>query len=98
MQGQDLASLLSFVRENGRVSPLPQKWNELWELLPLRRRAGAGWEPPLPLILAAWDHTTDLEKQDRLALHLHWAAQQGALNEVSLFLKSLPLGQWHYAW
>lgn len=97
MKTQELASLLSFVRENGRVCPLPQKWNELWEMLPQRRRAGAGWEPPLPLILAAWDHTSDSEKQDRLALHLNWAAERRALNEVAQFLKSLPREQWHHA-
>ena len=47
-------ALLDHIRENGRVCPVPRRWNELWEMLPARRRGGRGWEPPLPLILAAW--------------------------------------------
>ena len=96
MQTQDLASVLLYAQEKKRVCPLPQKWSELWELLSQRRRVGAGWEPPLPLILAAWDHTTDSEIQDRLALHLKWAAQYNALDEVTQFLSSLSTEQWHY--
>ena len=49
-----LSDLLDYVRSNDRVCPQPQKWNELWEMLPDRRRAGEGWEPSLPLILDAW--------------------------------------------
>jgi hypothetical protein len=95
MQTQELTSLLSFVRENGRICPSPQKWNELWELLPGRRRAGAGWEPPPPLILAVWDHTTDIEKRERFALHFTWAAQRNALEGVAQFLNALTPEQWH---
>jgi hypothetical protein len=49
-----LHDLLNYVRDNRRVCPVPQRWNELWEMLPDRKRVGNGWEPPLPLILAAW--------------------------------------------
>ena len=47
------AGLIAYCRENSRVCPMPQRWNALWELLPNRKRVGGGWEPPLPLILAA---------------------------------------------
>ena len=50
-------SLVAYCRENGRVCPQPTLWNELWEMLPDRRRVGSGWEPPVLLILTAW-HTT----------------------------------------
>jgi len=46
-------SLIAYCRENSRVCPVPQRWNALWELLPDRKRVGGGWEPALPLILAA---------------------------------------------
>ena len=49
-----LNDLLEFVRTNERVCPQPQRWNELWKMLPNRKRIGNGWDPPLPLILAAW--------------------------------------------
>ena len=49
-------------QKNGRVCPQPQRWNELYELLPDRKRKGNGWEPSLPLILAAWWDTPILSK------------------------------------
>lgn len=91
-----LARLLSFAKENGRVCPKPIKWNELWEMLPERRRAGAGWEPPLPLILAAWWDCSAKEKQDRLELHLRYAAEHGALKNIEQFLYSLKPDEWVY--
>ena len=44
--------LIAYCRERDRVCPLPPPWNQLWEMLPNRKRVGLGWEPPLPLILA----------------------------------------------
>jgi hypothetical protein len=55
-----LKELLEYVGSNNRVCPQPQKWDELWKLLPDRKRVGGGWDPPLPLILAAWWHTSAL--------------------------------------
>ncbi len=40
-------------------------------------RVGSGWNPPLPLILAAWDHTTGLEKLLRLKQHIEYATEKG---------------------
>ena len=69
-------SLVAYCRENNRVCPLPLLWNRLWEMLPNRTRVGAGWQPPLPLILAAWHDTPAMLKMLRLAEHIEWAAQQ----------------------
>ena len=80
--------LIAQGRENGRVCPQPSRWNELWEMLPNRRRSGGGWEPPLPLIL---------EKMSRLAEHIQWAETHGALPEVSAFLLSLAESDWHHS-
>ena len=79
----------------GRVCPMPQQWNELWAMLPNRTRVGAGWHPPLPLILAAWWEKSDFEKRERLATHLRYAEENGCLNEIATFLARLPLEQWH---
>ena len=40
-------SLVAYCREKKRVCPLPQRWNELWEMLPNRQRRGFGDLPPL---------------------------------------------------
>jgi hypothetical protein len=62
-----LADLMTEASKDGRVCPQPMIWNQLWELLPDRRRVGAGWEPPLPLILAAWWEASDSDKRSRSA-------------------------------
>ena len=89
-------SLIADCRENSRVCPMPQKWGALWQLLPNRRRVGGGWEPPLPLILAAWDHAPGMLKMLRLAEHIEWAAEHGALESVAVFLRDLREEDWFH--
>jgi hypothetical protein len=95
MENEQLDEVLHWARASKRVCPVPQKWNELWKLLPQRRRVGVGWEPPLPLILAAWWHTSDDEKRNQFFFHIRWAADHGALETVSAFLNSLEPEHWH---
>lgn len=90
-----LADLLAYVQADGRICPEPGKWHELWEMLPHKRRVGHGWNPPLPLILAAWDHTTGLEKMLRLKDHIEYAAENGVLDEIDRFLRGLSHDDWH---
>ena len=91
-----LEQLLSYCRENGRVCPVPTRWNELFQMLPETRRKGVGWEPSLPLILAAWWESSDDDKQERLGEHIRWAHDRGALAKVADFLRSLPESDWHH--
>jgi len=88
--------VLAFAAENRRVCPKPQKWQQLYELLPHSRRKGAGWEPALPLILAAWHETPDLAKIMRLREHIEWAGDHGAIDAVYAFLQSLKEDDWHH--
>jgi len=90
-----LSALLAYVVEEQRVCPQPHIWNRLFNLLPEKRRVGNGWEPPLPLILAAWDNTSDHEKRERFHLHIRWAADHGALEQVNRFVRGIPAEQWH---
>lgn len=90
-----LGALLDHARSDGRVCPLPQVWNRFFELLPNKRRIGAGWEPPLPLILGAWHYTSDADKRERFLLHIRWAADHGALEAASKFIRILTPDQWH---
>ena len=73
---------------------MPRQWNALWEMLPNRKRGGAGWEPPPPLILAAWYDAPAITKMVRLREHIEWAEQHNVLEQVGRFLRSLPESQW----
>ena len=73
---------------------MPSQWHQLWEMLPERKQVGAGWEPALPLILAAWYDTPALVKMLRVQEHIQWAAQHGALDGVGAFLRGLREEQW----
>jgi len=77
-------------RKNDRVSPQPARWQELYELLPDKKRLGNGWEPALPLILAAWTDAPHLSKSLRLREHIDWASTHGCLDDVYKFLTDLP--------
>ena len=93
-----LEQLIAYCSENRRVVPLPQIWMKLYDQLPDRRqRPSGGWEPPVPLILAAWHHTSNLDKKLRLHEHLRWAALHGALEKAERLLKSLAEEDWHHA-
>jgi hypothetical protein len=86
--------LLVIATQNARICPMPQVWNRLYDLLPGKRRVGAGWEPALPLILAAWHDSTTLAKAARFREHIEWAASHGAVDSVRQFLRALPEEQW----
>lgn len=89
-----IEDLLHYARANSRVCPLPNRWNELWEMLPGRKRVGSGWSPPAPLILGAWWHTSVVEKMVRLSDHLRYAEACGVMEDVDRFLRSLPENEW----
>ena len=91
---EKLVALLEYVRSDGRVCPMPDYWNKLWEMLPDKKRLGSGWEPSLPLILAAWWDTPALSKMLRLQEHIRYAAEHGVLDEVDKFLRALSNDQW----
>lgn len=93
---QELDDLLSYCKSNNRVCPMPMKWNELWELLPNRSRAGSGWVPSLPLILAAWHHSSPTMKSMRLEEHIRHAEENGALKIVREYLLNLSEKDWFH--
>jgi hypothetical protein len=68
----------------------------MYEMLPNKKRVGNGWEPPLPLILAAWWDSPAISKQLRLAEHIHWAERNGCLDEISNYLHSLREEDWFH--
>lgn len=88
--------LIAYCRENSRVCPLLPVWNQLWEILPGRLRVGAGWQPPPPLILAAWHDTPAMSKMLRLAEHIEWADKHGSLEAIGKFLRGLREDDWFH--
>jgi hypothetical protein len=89
-------SLTMYCRDNKRVCPLPKAWQQLWEMLPEKRRAVDAWEPAMPLIGAAGHDAPAMLKMVRLAEHLQWAAKHNALAEVATFLRDLREDEWHH--
>jgi hypothetical protein len=88
-------SLWDYCTSNNRLVPMPPQWNELFgRLKNTRQKPSGGWEPPLPLILAAWHHSMPIEKQLRFNEHLKWAEAQGQLEEIGGYLRSLLDTQW----
>ncbi len=83
-------------RRNNRVCPKPASWQQLFDMLPDKRRSGAGWEPAPPLVGAAWKDTPSIPKRMVFREHIEWAASHGFLPQVFKFMKDLPESDWHH--
>lgn len=82
---------------NERKRAIPRDWNKLYNMLAnTKQKSSGGWEPALPLILAAWHETMPIEKQLRFKEHIEWARDQGQLDEISAYLRSLPEHEWYH--
>jgi hypothetical protein len=95
MSNEAAKLLIEYCQANGRICPLPDRWNQLWEMLPEKQRDASGWIPPLPLILGAWPEPA-LLKMLRLEEHLRWACDHEVLNKVDQFLRSLSEIEWFH--
>lgn len=94
MKDTSLSKLIDFCKSNKRV--VPRDWHKVWKMLPNRKRKGGGWEPSLPLILAAWNCTTEEEKQERFFYHLKYADIHDVLDKVSGYLSNLLESEWYH--
>ena len=90
--------LLEFVRENGRICPLPGAWQQLYAMLPNKMRSGNKMIPGEPYVGAAWQGTNDTDKMLLLVDHIEWAKKNGVFPEVNSFLRSLPEKDWYHSW
>ncbi len=96
MENDAVTELVRYAMENGRICPQPIPWDEMWKMLPNRRKEGKRWLPAVPLILAAWWVATDEQKAERFHLHIRWAVEHGALTKVEAFLKNLDEEDWYH--
>jgi hypothetical protein len=92
-----LEETLQEAQKNNRVCPQPKRWQELYELLPEKKRKGNKWDPAVPPILAAWWDTPALLKVLRMREHIEWASKHDYLDNVYRFLSELPESEWHHA-
>ena len=93
--GETLDDLINYCTSNNRLVPQPPQWSELFSMLKnTRQKPSGGWEPPLPLILAAWHHSMPIEKQLRFKDHIAWAQTHNQLEEIGRYLRSLSEEQW----
>jgi hypothetical protein len=91
-----LKETLEMVRKNTRICPQPDKWNELYKLLPNRNMVNGGWEQALPFILAAWWDTSGIIKQIRLKAHIERANEHECLDVVCRYLECLSEKDWFH--
>lgn len=93
---EKLQALLDYVRQDARVCPMPVQWNELWNRLRRPRFRGEGPEPDKPFVLSGW-YVENERKQARLAYHIQWAFDHGALAVADRYLRSLSIEEWHHS-
>ena len=96
MTTESIDDLWAYCQSNNRVVPLPQRWATLYKMLKPDTGDLQGKRPASPLILAAWDATSAIEKTHRLREHLECAVDHNQLDEVGHFLRSLSDDQWSY--
>lgn len=88
-------TLWEYCTANKRV--IPKDWNKLYEMLKnKKRKQSGGWEPSLPLILAAWHTTMPIEKQLRFKEHIQWAFDNQQIEEIGNYLRSLSEEDWYH--
>ncbi|MBE2204831.1 MAG: hypothetical protein IAE94_10885 [Chthoniobacterales bacterium] len=88
-------ALWAYCSDNGRV--IPKDWKRLYEMLANKRQSpSGGWVPSLPLILAAWDTATPIEKQMRFKEHVEWAGHNSQIDEIGHYLRSLSEEDWYH--
>lgn len=93
MQASDVAGLCT---KNNRICPMPSHSQNLYNLLSDKERKGMGWNPPVPMILAAWHEASDSSKAMRLKEHIDWAFTHGNGDQIVAFLVSLKEEDWYH--
>ena len=92
---ETLDYLWAYCTDNNRLVPMPQQWNTVFGMLKnTGQKPSGGWQPSLPLILAAWYEALPIAKQLRFKEHLAWAEKEGQLDEVGDYLRSLKEQEW----
>lgn len=89
-----LEAAMLVARRNNRVSPRPQRWQELHAMLPPRKTLRGVQQPPAPPTGPAWAVTPPLTKRLCFREHIEWAERQGVLESVMAFMQMMPEEDW----
>lgn len=88
--------LITYAVRDGRICPQPMLWSDLHKLLLGAEKNSDSLSPLPPLILGVWHCTSGLDKILRLREQIQWADQNGAINKVDAFLRSLHEKHWFH--
>lgn len=81
-------------RRNNRVCPRPERWQEMFALLPPRKTLRGTQQPPMPPLGPAWAVTPPLTKRLCFREHIEWAETQGVLESIMSFMQTMPETDW----
>lgn len=92
----DLDDLIKYATSENRVCPI--KWDKFWRIMGSPSPKDDPNNPGLPLILGAWDTTSNTQKRDRFIAQIRYSQKIGKLETVAKFLYSLDKEEdWHYS-
>ena len=86
-----IEEFLADLKADGRSSP--EDWHRFHLFLQAKKQTGLK-DPPVPLILAASDES-NATKHHRLSAQLHWASENGCLDDALRYLRDIPFEQWN---
>jgi hypothetical protein len=89
-----LEAAMLVARRNNRVCPRPERWLELYALLPERKTLRGSQSPPAPPTGPVWGVTAPLTKRLFFREHIEWAEAMGVLENVMAFMQTMPEQDW----
>ena len=84
-----LESFIEKIKSKGFICPDAKHWNDFYSIFNIKL------ELPKPLILAAWWHTSDIEKFERFLHQLKILEQNKLLDDALEFLNNLSNPDWY---
>ena len=87
----NLNTYTSELQRKGIICPQPSIWNDFYRIFSCK----VSGEMPKPLILAAWWHTSESEKQERFFSQLQQIANNGYIDDALGFLNKLRQSDWY---
>jgi hypothetical protein len=86
--------LTEYVTSDDKICPHP--WHQLYEIISKEAKArGVSEQVPVPLILAGWAASRDIDKRRRLIEQISYSEKYGFLDTTEKFLRSLSQDDWH---
>jgi hypothetical protein len=86
---QEVDNFINLIREKGFVCPNPMVWNEFYNTFRKNNKMST------PLILAAWHHTSDIQKLNRLKEQLESISNSKSRDEAINFLNQIQESDWY---